>query len=187
MLYASLYPEKVNKLISLDVAKPFAVSMEKLPGIMKTIMDQMIEFSEAEPITVTYEQARETLIDNYKGSINEKAADILLVRALKKTGEDAYEFSNDMRILLRTLTLSEDQIKILVRNITCPFLIIRAKNGLKNFSEELLREYLDIYRSNSQDFRYVEIEGTHHVHLTHPERVALHIRQFIMPLLSSKL
>ena len=92
MLYASLYPEKVNKLISLDVAKPFAVSMEKLPGIMKTIMDQMIEFSEAEPITVTYEQARETLIDNYKGSINEKAADILLVRALKKTGEDAYEF-----------------------------------------------------------------------------------------------
>ncbi len=157
---------------------------------MKGIMEQMIQFSEeAEngPTTVTYEQARESLVDNYKGSIDEKAADVLLIRGLKKTGEDAYEFSSDMRILLRTLTLCEEQIKVLVRKITCPFLIIRAKSGLRNFTDELLREYLDIYRSNSQDFRFVEIEGTHHVHLTHPERVALHIRQFIMPPPSSKL
>ena len=39
-------------------------------------------------------------------------------------------------------------MKILVRNINCPFLIIQAKYGLKINSEKILCEYVDIYRLN---------------------------------------
>lgn len=173
----------VNKLISLDLAKPYSISVGKLPVVMRGIVTQMQEFSEeaSQPPIVTYEQARESLIETYKGSINEKAADILLVRGLKRRSEtnDSYQFSNDLRVLLRTLTLSEDQIKILLRNVRCPFLIIKAKDGLRNYTEENIRGYFDIYKSCSEDFRYVEVEGTHHVHLTNPERVAPHICQFL--------
>ena len=183
-LFASLFPEHVNKMISLDLVKPFSVSVPKLPDVMRGIINQMLEYSEvgSPTSTVTYQEARQSLVDNYKGSVDDKAADVLLVRGLKKKtdAEDAYEFTiSDMRILVRTLTLTEEQIQVLVTNIRCPLLIIRASNGLKNFTENVLAEYLDIYRSSSQDFRIVDVEGTHHVHLTHPERVAPHIRQFL--------
>lgn len=147
----------------------------------------MREFSEiGRPLTVRYEEARQSIVDNYKGSVDEKAADILLVRSLKKKAdaEDAYELPNDLRILVRTLTLSEEQIKVLVTNIRCPLLIIRASNGLKNFTEDVLKEYLDIYQASSADFRIVNVAGSHHVHLTHPERVAPHIHEFLLPLAS---
>lgn len=171
-------------MISLDLVKPFSVSVAKLPDVMRGIINQMLEYSEvgSPPSTVTYQEARQSLVDNYKGSVDDKAAEVLLIRGLKKKtdAEDAYEFNiSDMRILVRTLTLTEEQIKVLVTNIRCPLLIIRASNGLKNFTENVLAEYLDIYRSSSQDFRIVDVKGTHHVHLTHPERVAPHIRQFL--------
>lgn len=167
------------------------MSVEKLPARMQGIlahMDVISQQNENGPQAMTYEEARNTLIDNYKGSVDEKSAEILLIRGLTKKGDNTYEFKADMRTLIHTLTLSEDQVKVLVKNINCPFLIIRAKNGLKNFSENTLKEYLKFYSQYSIDFRFVEVDGTHHVHLTHPERVAPHIRDFILsPSPSSKL
>ena len=193
--YAALFPETVIKLISLDIAKPFSVSVAKLPARLKAILTQMdgyLRQADDEPLTLTYRQARQTLIDNYKGSIDDKAADILLQRGLKRLGghEDAYQFAGDLRVLIHTLTLSEDQIKVLLRQLSCPYMIILASEGLKNFTDDTLREYLDIYRQSSRDFRLVQIDGTHHVHLTCPERVAPYINEFIKspsPLPSSKL
>lgn len=183
--FASLFPDMVSKLISLDIVKPFSVSIEKLPARMQSILNQMDILSkgaENGPLpSVTYQEARQTLIENYKGSVDEKSADILLVRGLKRrNNEEAYELAFDMRNLVHTLTLSEDQIKVIIRRISSPLLIIRAKSGLVNFSEKMFQEYLDIYKSNSQDFRYIEVDGTHHVHLTHPERIASQISDFIL-------
>jgi hypothetical protein len=158
-------------MISLDLVKPVSVSVSKLPVIMRGIITEILGFSEVgSPSTVTHQEARQSLVDHYKGSVDDKAADVLLIRGLKQkaNAEDAYEFViSDMRILVRTLTLSEEQIKVLIANIRCPLLIIRASNGLKNFTEKVLGEYLDIYRSSSQDSRIVDVEGTHHVH-PHP-------------------
>ena len=44
MLYAFLYTETVSKLISLYIAKPFAVLMVKLPGIMKPLWIRCLNF-----------------------------------------------------------------------------------------------------------------------------------------------
>lgn len=170
-------------MISLDLVKPFSVSASKLPIVMRGIITAMQGFSQVgPPMAVRYEEARQSIVENYKGSVDEKAADILLVRSLKKKAdaENAYELPTDLRILVRTLTLSEEQIKVLVTSIRCPLLIIQASNGLKNFTEEVLKEYLDIYRTSSADFRLVNVDGSHHVHLTHPERVAPHIRDFLL-------
>lgn len=180
--YTSLFPEKVSKLISLDISKPFSVSVEKLPARMQGILAQMEAISQQNengPQAMTYEEARTTLIDNYKGSIDKKSAEILLIRGLTKRSDNTYEFKADLRTLVHTLTLTEDQVKVLIKNISCPFLIIRAKDGLKNFSEDMLKEYLNFYSQFSIDFRFVEVDGAHHVHLTHPERVAPHICDFI--------
>ena len=47
-----------------------------------------------------------------------------------------------------------------------------------------MEQVLDIYRSNPR-FSLVGVEGSHHVHLNNPERVAPHIQQFISKHLES--
>jgi hypothetical protein len=70
------------------------------------------------------------------------------------------------------------------RGMVCPFLLIKAKNTSTFEPKELYREFYDIYRDASEDFRYVEVEGRHHVHLSHPELVAPIISNFLFPVKS---
>lgn len=137
---------------------------------------------------ITYAQARSRMIEKYNGSIDEKDADVLLVRGLKKrSGEDEWEFTRDPRcnielILFFHLTL--EQMKAVARAITCPHLMIIAKSNFFQYSQPQI-ELLDISRNSSEDFRYVEVEGRHHVHLSNPEVVAPHIYNFLLPFKST--
>jgi len=62
-------------------------------------------------------------------------------------------------------------------------MIIKAR---RNFSLKLLKEYedevLSLYKQSSPDFRFIEVEGTHHVHLGAAHIVAPHICNFLNPL-----
>jgi len=62
-------------------------------------------------------------------------------------------------------------------------MIIKAK---RKFSVKLVRKYedelLNLYKKSSPDFRYIEVEGTHHVHLGAAHVVAPFICDFLNPL-----
>lgn len=191
LFFTSMYPELVDKLISLDVVKQLSSSAEYLPARMKSVLDNfrdIVERLNRGPLsTVSYEEARDRLVKNYGGSIDEKDADVLLIRGLRKVGEDEYEFTRDLRSTIRPYLFSDfttEQLKAVARGIVCPFLLIKAKNASIYEPKELYREFYDIYRDASEDFRYVEVEGKHHVHLSHPELVAPIVSNFLFPLKS---
>lgn len=186
-----MYPDLVEKLISLDAVKQLSSSAEYLPARMRSILNNFQEINERlnqGPLsTVSYEEARDRLVKNYGGSIDEKDADILLIRGLRKVGEDEYEFTRDLRSIIRPYLFNDfttEQLKAVARGIVCPFLLIKAKNTSMFEPKELYREFYDIYRDASEDFRYVEVEGKHHVHLSNPEQVAPIIINFIFPVKS---
>lgn len=184
MQFTAMYPTMVTKLISLDILKPYSVATEKLVNRLKFMLTQFETVTTTDPMglsePMTYKEAQNRLVQNYMGSIDEKAAEILLKRGLKKhTDKDLYKFTCDLRSIVQTLVLNEDQIKAIVSNITCPLLIIKARNGLQKLKDDVLNEYVDIYRKSSAEFCLVEVEGTHHVHLTHPELVAPYINEFL--------
>lgn len=54
---------------------------------------------------------------------------------------------------------------------------VKASDSPNYESEELVNKALDIYRSNPK-FEMVTVDGSHHVHLNNPERVAPRISQF---------
>lgn len=190
--FTAMYPELVDKLISLDAVKQLSSSAEYLPARMRGILNnfqEIVERLEQGPLSnVSYEEARDRLVKNYGGSIDEKDADVLLIRGLRKVGEDEYEFTRDLRSIIRPYLFNDfttEQLKAVARGIVCPFLLIKAKNTSMFEPKELFREFYDIYRDASEDFRYVEVEGKHHVHLSHPELVAPIIINFIFPVKSN--
>ena len=89
------------------------------------------------------------------------------------TGE--VRFRHDPRLRLPSrLRLTEEQVRAFLAAITCPVLAIRARSGWP-FPEAAVRSRLRTLRL----VEVVEVEGGHHVHLTHPERVAPAIAGFL--------
>ena len=192
LFFVSMYSELVDKFISLDAVKQLSSSAEYLPARMKGILNnfqEIVERLEQGPLSsVSYEDARERLVKNYGGSIDEKDAEILLRRGLRKlSDENEYEFTRDLRSTVRPYLFNDfttEQLKAVARGIVCPFLLIKAKNTSVFEPKELYREFYDLYRDASEHFRYVEVEGRHHVHLSHPELVAPIISNFLFPVKS---
>jgi pimeloyl-ACP methyl ester carboxylesterase len=192
IFFVSMYSELVDKLISLDAVKQLSSSAEYLPARMKGVLtnfQEIVERLQQGPLSsVSYEDARERVVKNYGGSIDEKDADVLLKRGLRKlSDEDEYEFTRDLRSTVRPYLFNDfttEQLKAVARGMVCPFLLIKAKNTSTFEPKELYREFYDIYRDASEDFRYVEVEGRHHVHLSHPELVAPIISNFLFPVKS---
>ena len=185
ILFTSLFPNKVEKLVSLDIVSHVPFSADQfLPRIARNLNDlqQILLRMEDEPSTHTYQEARDRLIKGYKSSITETDADILLIRGLVKKDDNKYFFSRDLRTNISTfLPLTAVQIQEMARNICCPFLLIIAKGNTYYHNVKPDSELLDIYRNASADFRYVEVYGKHHVHLSQPDVVLPHIVDFLYP------
>jgi len=186
---ASIYPEKVERIISLDVIQQLPAPAEFLPTRLRSVLDDfqsILTKMNRPPVSITYEKARQKYVESYDGSITAADADILLIRGLSKKGPDEYYFTRDLRNIIRPYIFTDftsEQISSFSKNISCPLMIIKAK---RKFSVKLVRKYedelLNLYKKSSPDFRYIEVEGTHHVHLGAAHVVAPFICDFLNPL-----
>lgn len=188
---ASIFSDKIHKLISLDALKLRSSSPDNFTSDMRAVMNDFRSIAkkiECVPLVssvTTYNRAREKLVKSYSGSVDAEHADILLVRSLRKTGDDEYEYTRDLRTIIRPFLFNDfttEKLKEIARGIKCPFLLIKASNSFTSVSSEpveLHQEFLDIYRNASKDFHLVQVNGTHHVHLTHPDIVAPFICNFL--------
>jgi pimeloyl-ACP methyl ester carboxylesterase len=89
--------------------------------------------------------------------------------------EGGVRFTHDPRLRTRSRTrLTEDQVLAFLEAIECPVLAVRALQGWP-FPEEIVAARL----KTIANLETAEIDGGHHVHLTHPERVAPIISRFL--------
>lgn len=189
LFFTSMYPELVDKLISLDAVKQLSSTAEYLPMRMKGILNQFQSLVKkiedgASSTRFTYEEARDRLVKTYAGSIDEKDAEVLLIRGLRQTGDNEYEQTRDLRTIIRPYLFNDfttEQLKAVARGIVVPFMLVKAKQSWFNENKEVYREFFDIYRDTSEHFHYAEVDGKHHVHLSHPELVAPVVIDFIFP------
>lgn len=75
--------------------------------------------------------------------------------------------------------LSMDLVLAYASRIKCAYLNIRAVPGMKFDQPENYQKVLDVIRQSSKKFEYHEVEGTHHVHLNEPEKIAPIIINFL--------
>ena len=182
MLYAGIFPEKVDKLISLDIVRVETTRPETVDLRFRKTVGKLLKY-EGEILAgaekpFSYEEAIEKCISGTFGSLDEKACDILFKRGLKKV-EGGYVFRRDRRLLTAPLAFApkEDQL-ILARKVTADVLIIKYSDGPDFETAENSLEHVEALKSSAKRVLYIQVEGKHHTHLTNPELVAPIITDF---------
>lgn len=66
------------------------------------------------------------------------------------------------------------------KQIRCRYLMIKAVPGRIRDNWSLFQSILETIKQSTSDFNYVEVEGTHHVHLNDASKVVQHILNFIL-------
>lgn len=182
MLYAGTFPERVEKLVCLDVIRSIPTLTETLDRRLRKAVGKMLKYEDAilagpeKPIS--YEMAVERTVSSTFGSINEKACDILFKRGLRKV-DGGYVFARDRRLLTAPLSfIAKEHQLVLAHKVTADVLIIKCSEGPYFETPEDYLEHIEALKTKSKNVRYVHVEGKHHVHLTEPERIAPIISEF---------
>jgi pimeloyl-ACP methyl ester carboxylesterase len=171
-LMPATFPERVKRIVLLEGAGPFAADAAKAPAQLASALADEGKigvatnrvFSKLEAAITA--RARDTELDRESAR--------LLVERGSEAVEGGYSFTHDPRLNTRSrIRLTEGQVLAFLSAISCPVLFVRALQGWP-VPEDLVEARLAVF----PDLERIDIEGGHHVHLTHPERVAPLISDF---------
>jgi pimeloyl-ACP methyl ester carboxylesterase len=171
-LMPAIFPERVQRMVLLEGAGPLSAAADRASEQFALALadEEKIKDSNARVFpdlkTAVVARARDTELD-FESSR-------LLVERGTETVDGGIRFTHDPRLKNRSrIRFTENQVRAFLSAITCPVLAVRALEGWP-FPEDIVKARLAMI----SDLEQVEVEGGHHVHLTHPERVASEINQF---------
>jgi len=201
MLYAGMYPEKINKLCLIDGFGPITTTAAKTPNLLKKAIDQENAFYKGAKDKKVYENvgkaidARVRNVSSYPGkqSLSREAAVSLVCRGTmlvnnNNNDEDIDEndpnsvvFRHDPRLFLPSYTyFSNEQILHFIDGITSKTLLIQGENGWPVESSDII-ERKKHFESKEGLLTHKILPGSHHLHLdpiTRPA-VGLEILNFL--------
>ena len=184
-MVASTLPDMIEKLVMIDIVKAMSVPAKQQPSRAAKAVEGYFHISkklEQSPPSYPFEVARERLVKANNGSINDEAAEVLMKRGTTQNEEGGYYFSRDLRHVIPSIaSYTVDQHAEFAKKLSCPLLLLKAKSGPLYEDKAIYDDFINLYRQHSQGFEYIEVEGTHHVHLVNPENVAHHINNFFLP------
>ena len=173
-LVSAAYPERVARAALLEGAGPMAAPAEEAA--------EQLRLALADERRAAESSAR--VFPDFESAVGARARDTDLdhdsARLLVERGTDAADggvrFTHDMRLKTRSrVRFTEGQVHALLAAIECPVLALRALQGWP-FPEDIVRRRLEFITN----LETVEVDGGHHVHLTHPERVAPVVNRFLL-------
>jgi pimeloyl-ACP methyl ester carboxylesterase len=185
VLYASVFPSQVERLIMLDLTKP--ITGDRGQGYADQMANGVEKFlameEKIQPIPPTYgfKEAVDRLVAATYGSLTEESAKMLMIRGAKQVGEDQWAFTRDLRLRNPSiLRFSHEQMFQILENIRCEILLVKAKKAPWFEPEDLCRQAMDIYQRNCASYEFWEVDGNHFVHLNEAEKIADKINQFLI-------
>lgn len=187
VLYASMYPNDVEKIICLDTISPKLFDFEQyravpMPGI---IIDSSLKYEhltmEQQP-TYNHKEMIDIVMQGHRGSLTRESAEILMKRGMvpyKKVGDNVlYRFTRDLRLINGNFgTFTMDVLVAIVEKIRCDVMVISADS-----SEAKFRNYskvFDTIEKHARNFVWHNVPGTHHFHLNDSEAIVDFIANFL--------
>ena len=172
-LVAATAPERIESLVVLDGYGPISELPDKGPDrLASALKAERRLVSKKNPPCRSFEDALRAR--GISGPDLTGDALQLLVRRGTAPCADGVRFRHDPRLTTPSRTrFSEEQVQAFLRAVTCPVLAVRPLAGWP-LPEGVLETRLGCL----QQVERLEVEGGHHVHLTHPERVAPAIQAF---------
>ncbi|XP_042856801.1 serine hydrolase-like protein [Penaeus japonicus] len=185
--YTALYPRDVRALVVLDYLRPFHKEDRLATWRAENGLMQREEqgrgrgrraYSEDEALARMVE-ARKGGYNKELPNLDKDAARILLPRAARRV-DGGYVWRHDEKARTRySMLYGDDNWMYVISHITCPVMAVRADDGLCQQPDDAYAPVLEAYRKSARVFRFDRIPGGHHVHLTHPDRVAPSVSHFL--------
>ncbi|KND03626.1 uncharacterized protein SPPG_01102 [Spizellomyces punctatus DAOM BR117] len=164
VLVASLYPNRITHLISVEALGPFTRRPAEQAANFKAYLQAKpaVESSRKRIYTDLKEAALARATGNPTMPLSVEAAGRLVERGtiyVEEGGEKGYCWSTDQRLRVPwPVHWSDEVIVELLKNITCPVLVIVGTKGVKGMNLEARKRAV-------KDLEILSIEGGHHLHL----------------------
>jgi len=176
-VYAGVFPNDVEKIVGIDILRPFALVPKVFAKTGGQEIDRYIDVitstKEAPETTAEYLVKRQH--EGSNKSVSLKSSQILLKRGAYKSEQNPGLMGLNRDIRLKCFymhSLPHNQLIELASRIKCEVYNIKAKGGIYYEKKSFYQETMDVIRKNAKKMEYFEVEGTHHVHLNTPENVA---------------
>jgi pimeloyl-ACP methyl ester carboxylesterase len=174
LLVAAVAPTRVERLVLLDGYGPISEAAEKSPQRLANALqaERKIRERREKPCRSFDDAVRARGIS---GPDLTPEALGLLVRRGTEPCSGGVRFRHDPRLATPSRTrLTEAQVQAFLKAVKSPVLAVRPRNGWP-IPDEVLQSRLACLAHSE----HREVDGGHHVHLTHPERVAEAIGVFL--------
>ncbi len=171
-LVASVVNERVLSLACIDGLGPLSAEDDSFRDQLRTHLRQRKRLKQKLfPIYETIDDA--VAARTAVGNLSEASSRLLVERALIPV-EGGFTWRTDARLRLKTAhPFSESQVQALISCITCPTLLIRAKQNTM-FDSDILSQR----KKYIPDLVYHEVDGHHHVHMDNPDFIAPFVERF---------
>jgi len=196
--YSAMFPEQVDKIISIDLLSFGALPLNKHVGSARTAVIESVKIQKKleNPLTPSYNfedgVARAFMASNLitraflttsneTEQISEDSVRTLMKRGLIDVGDGSgFTWSADLRLRIPTaFNMDHDMTEEFASKVSSPHLVIKATDSPKYMSDEDFDKMLKVFRKNNPNFVYRELAGGHHLHLNNPEPVAEIINKFM--------
>jgi pimeloyl-ACP methyl ester carboxylesterase len=172
-IYASCFPEHINKLISIESFGPMTKDTQSSPiQLRESILSRLkAQQSDAKhPNSIERTVAARAKV----GDIKLESARLLITRNIREENKQLF-FTTDRRLRTSSaLIMTEPQAEAFVRNIQCPTLVITGSQGY-----ESMRLLIQKRLHWVDDLTVAEYAGHHHLHMDNPQPVATKIVDFL--------
>ncbi|KAK9509469.1 hypothetical protein O3M35_006780 [Rhynocoris fuscipes] len=175
-LYSSLFPNDVKSYFGIDyLLYAYKDELKRVDRISKLI-DNKILLALRDPIkarTYTREEATNIWINGTKSSLNEKTAEILMVRGSSLVGNGKVIFSRDGRLKSPDITaINLEQAQSIAEHIKCHVCLIKGlKSKLFDSGIRYCPDILNVIKKHAKSFYLHELDGAHHLHMDIPEKI----------------
>ncbi|KAF2905692.1 hypothetical protein ILUMI_00476 [Ignelater luminosus] len=186
IMFTLLYPERVSKLILLDVIFPYPLSVDYFKHFIRDRIDYLSKMNKKRSSnpspSYTYNQAFKRIQKNRMyGEATNEATKALTERSLIPLKNGKFQFSSDFRLKLfyNTLFGKEFTTELIKQYpVMCPVLFVIANNSIP--SAQYFRSFLkELWKHNNQCFLRT-LDGNHDVHMNNPKIVAPIINAFLV-------
>lgn len=172
-VYASCFPEKVDKLAVIESFGPLTLEPETSASQLRESIESRIANQQKTP---RHPDSLESAVKArlIAGAMNKQSAQLLMERNIEQT-EDGLHWRTDKRLrTISSLRLTEPQANAFIAGVQCPWLTILGSEGF-----EKLKVNVERRKSLAQQLSVVTCKGGHHLHMDNPEEVAKHLAAFL--------
>ncbi|XP_063631905.1 serine hydrolase-like protein [Cydia splendana] len=188
------YPGHITRMVELDPTPAHVCCSQDVEGVRRWYHFHYHSYYEqygklnggGEPPQYTYDKALEMLMK--ARALQKEAAEHVIERVLSPAGDGIFRFTHDQRQKTFTrMPFTGDAYRAIYTATTTPTFCVLAQNSIDDGEYDHTPFVKDPACWPNGNYNVKIVEGSHDVHISHPERMAEDVSQFLLKDVKAKM